>query len=101
MNTIYLIQIEETTVQKIKERIPRTFPSVGIIPYSPKHSLRAYRGLVPISPKTTPKAAKDVSNSFLLSALCSEECDADSMLNLNFIVSSQRLDLFEEAVNMS
>ena len=47
-----------TSAQKTSERTPRTLTGVGRTPSEPwKHSRRAYSGLVPISPNTTPSAA--------------------------------------------
>ncbi len=59
-NTMYFRPTIMTSAQNIKERMPITLIWLTAIPYSPwKHSRMAYIGLVPISPKTTPRAASD------------------------------------------
>lgn len=49
--TWYFSVTRMTKVQKIKDRTPRTLASVTATPWTPlKHSLMAYKGLVPMSP---------------------------------------------------
>ena len=51
MNTMYLTLTTRISDQRIRERTPRMFGGVGVIPYSAlKHSRSAYSGLVPMSP---------------------------------------------------
>ena len=53
----YFTVITRVSAHTISERMPNTLSRVGWSPYSGlKHSLIEYRGLVPISPYTTPSA---------------------------------------------
>src|SRR5664279_1733450 len=55
----YFMLMTRIKDQKIKDKIPKTFSSVTFIPCGPAKQTRiAYKGLVPISPKTIPKALK-------------------------------------------
>ena len=57
-NKRYLIVTTSTNDQTIRERMPKTLSGVTVNPCdSWKHSRSAYRGLVPMSPYTTPMAA--------------------------------------------
>ena len=48
------------SAQNTNESTPRTLSCVGLTPCtSEKHSFSAYKGLVPISPYTTPKAPNE------------------------------------------
>lgn len=47
----------KTKAQKISDNSPSTFSGVGTSPnLSEKYTRRMYRGLVPMSPKTAPRA---------------------------------------------
>ena len=66
MLTRYLKETRKVRLQKISERIPLTFSGVRATRWVPeKHSFKAYRGLVPMSPNTTPSAEKDRTPSAL------------------------------------
>src|SRR5260370_42042986 len=54
---IYLIVVTIVSVQNTSERTPRMVPGLGCPPVSAKTVFRVLSGLVPISPKTTPRAA--------------------------------------------
>lgn len=57
-NTTYLTDTTRIIAQNSSEITPITASGLNGMPCSAlKHSFRAYRGLVPISPKTTPIAA--------------------------------------------
>ena len=57
--------------QKISDRIPRTVASVIARCAVRKHCRRAYSGLVPMSPNTTPNAAKVIAgNAAFFAVLC-------------------------------
>ena len=59
----YLTEITSTRAQKTSDSTPSTSPGVGRTLCTPvKHSLMAYRGLVPISPYTTPSAVRESVN---------------------------------------
>lgn len=54
---MYLTQIVRIKAHKIKDRTPKIFAGSRLSPCSgAKHSLKAYRGEVPMSPKTIPRA---------------------------------------------
>jgi hypothetical protein len=58
INTTYLTDTTITSAQKISDSTPSTLAAVTGIPCVPwKASLMVYRGLVPMSPYTTPIAA--------------------------------------------
>jgi hypothetical protein len=66
---MYLNETIERRDQNIRDNIPNIFASLRVKILLPieKISRIAYRGLVPISPKTTPSAPKDKAN---IPALC-------------------------------
>jgi hypothetical protein len=54
---MYFTEMTIVMAQKISDSRPRTFSGVGIVPCrSSKQVRKAYSGLVPMSPKTTPSA---------------------------------------------
>jgi hypothetical protein len=58
-NHRYLMEMTRISAQKISDRIPSTFSGVGAIPVPWWNASRmAYSGLVPMSPYTTPSAAR-------------------------------------------
>ena len=60
MNPMYFTLTTLISDQTISDSTPTTFAGVGSTPCSPlKHSFRAYSGLVPMSPYTTPSAVSD------------------------------------------
>ena len=57
--------------QKISDNIPSTVDSLIAIWAEIKHSLSAYKGLVPMSPNTTPSAASVIAgNAAFFAVLC-------------------------------
>lgn len=57
---MYLIEITIIKDQRISDRTPSTLAGVGSIPWLEwKDSRMAYMGLVPMSLKTTPRAARE------------------------------------------
>ncbi|CEI52523.1 hypothetical protein [Acinetobacter bereziniae] len=57
--------------QKISDKIPSTVASVMAICAVRKHWRRAYKGLVPMSPNTTPSAASVIAgNAAFFAVLC-------------------------------
>ena len=55
---MYLTMTTRMIVQTMSEIMPSTPPAFGRTPWTRKMELIAYRGLVPMSPKTTPSAPR-------------------------------------------
>ncbi|MNI83663.1 hypothetical protein D3C73_1404980 [compost metagenome] len=71
MMVTYLKLMVSIMHQKISDRIPRTVASVIARCAVRKHCRRAYNGLVPMSPNTTPNAAKVIAgNAAFFAVLC-------------------------------
>src|SRR5262245_32681982 len=71
MMPTYLTEMTRASDQKDRDRVPRMLFGVTLTPAtSEKQARRAYSGLVPISPNTTPIAASE--SAAVLVELCTE-----------------------------
>ena len=68
INATYLTETTMMSAQTISDNMPNIFASVsgtGCVP-AENTSLMVYKGLVPMSPKTTPRAARVRAESLVL-----------------------------------
>ena len=78
ISTTYLSDTTIISAQKIVDMPPRMLAALSAMPWSgEKVSFTAYRGLVPMSPNTTPSAAS-------VSAACDERFERGSRSNYGF-----------------
>jgi hypothetical protein len=81
------MHITITNAQNTNESTPSTLSCVGFTPWGwEKHSFNAYKGLVPISPYTTPKAPIERYKKYLRFFL-PEEFSAEGLFAISVLIT--------------